>query len=165
MAYTLPRIGKALVKFLKPVRTAPPHLPGMVIASQHGPASGITQSNDNSNEASLKQGFRLLKFKKPARDPFAESKDRIKTGIENDATDSLTPESLQSKAPTQWIDLVVHLMGTCKRVTTKVRKRVGMESYRLSVAAKGRHKIKIVGSIVDTTADTTTVDETNDKVA
>ncbi len=140
MAYTLQRIGKSLVKYFKPIRVVPPHVPGQ---KPEGDAQGESQ-----------KGFRLLKFKKPARDKVAESKELLRSGTVVEETELETKQpSLPEKTPAQWLEMVVFLLGACKRVSQKMTRKIGLASYKHAVLGRGSSKIKTLGSIVDTKAE------------
>ncbi|MBI3557740.1 MAG: hypothetical protein HY074_15880 [Deltaproteobacteria bacterium] len=146
MAYTLQRIGKSLVKYFKPIRVVPPHVPG-----DSRTEGGQGKSSDDQGES--QKGFRLLKFKKPAavHDKFGESKDRLRSGVVVEETAlEVQPSQLPEKTPTQWLEMVVFLLGACKRVSQKMTRKMGLAGYKAAVLGRGTHKLRTLGSIVDT---------------
>ena len=135
MAYNLQRIGKSLVKYFKPIRVAAPHIPGQ-------------KPNDRDES---QKGFRLLKFKKPGPDAVAESKAKVSSGtVPEETALEVQQPALPEKAHTQWLDMVAHLLGACKRVSQKMTRKMGMANYKKAVLGRGTHKLKTLGSIVDT---------------
>ena len=114
----------------------------------------LCEEDRKENQFSLEKGFRLLRFKKPARDPFAESKEKLRSGLaEETALEPSEASALPEKTPTQWLDLVVFLLSACKRASQKVKKRVALETYRTAAMARGRSGVRTVGSIIDTTGE------------
>ncbi|MBI3543547.1 MAG: hypothetical protein HY075_09770 [Deltaproteobacteria bacterium] len=106
-------------------------------------------------DADPPQKFKLLKFKKPSRDRVAEHKERLKGGVavEPETAVAAVEASLPEAAKAQWLDLVVHLLGACRRASVKMKKRIGMATYREAALSKGRSKLKTSGSIIDTTGE------------
>lgn len=145
MAYTIQRIGKSLIKFFKPIRVAPPHLP-----EEHRSASPTSVLNKDDQEKA-RHTFKLLKFKKPdtAKKGTAESE---KVRPDEDGVIDLSPATLPDKGNAQWLDLVVFLLNACKRASLKMKKRMGLETYRATMVARGKSKFQTRGSIVNTTA-------------
>lgn len=144
-SYTFQRIGKSLVKYFKPIRVAKPHLPGQSLSDAQSGSTGENLAGENRAK------FKLLKFKKPAQDKFAESRAKV-NAAEETALEAIEQVQLPEKAPAQWLELVVGLLGACKRVTQKVRKKMGIQTYAAIIANRSKAKFQTLGSIVNTTS-------------
>ena len=147
MSSTLGRIGKSLVKYFKPIRVTPPH-------HQKKDSSHFESLASRENpQQDLKKGFKLIKFKKPATPTPEETEDLAlqneQSEIQSLSVAKSTPGA--QKAPMQWIELVVGLLAACRRASQKMRRKMGIETYRKSIMARGQNKIQSLGSIVDTT--------------
>lgn len=138
MSTILIRVGKALVKFIKPVRVAPPHYPG-----QKYPALGNDPyANQNDLPDSQQKNLKLVAIngKKPQADSAAQSIKSIE----------IKKIALPDKPFNNWIDLVVYMIDACKKASDGIRKRVGHQIYYNSVMNKTGNKIMTKGSIVNT---------------
>lgn len=140
MAYTLPRVGKSLVKFFKPIRVAAPHLPNEKRDENQSRFAPESISED------LSKGFRRLEFKKPD-DKFAEAKAKVAAEVQEDLPEPQLPD----KANGQWLELVVYLFSTCKRAASKMKKRSGTAIYKNALQNKNASKFQTRGSIINTT--------------
>jgi hypothetical protein len=141
MSQTLGRIGKSLLKFIKPVRVTLPH----------------HQPKDPGQFEQPKQEFKLLRFKKPdpSKAGVQEKEKQPLEQTEKSATSvevSGTSSHVHEKAPAHWLELVVGLLASCRRASVKMRQRIGIETYRRALQARGQTKIQTVGSIIDATS-------------
>jgi len=126
MATSPSNIGKSLLKFFKPIVVTLPHRPGRPGA----PARG---SGDEQSEA-----FQLLHFKREE----AEAKNR-----EPEAADA-APLPIP-KVPTHWLEFVLTLLAMCRKVSERMRQRIGINAYRQSVEGLTQQKIQTVGALID----------------
>jgi hypothetical protein len=134
VAYTLNRIGKSLVKFFRPVRVALPHHP---------------ETGDSSRKREdLRKGFRLFTGKRPEDEALKQEITSAATPSETEVAE-LPP--VPEKPPASWLELVEFLLTTCRRLSDRMRRKVGLETYRNAVQWRGQHRLKAIGSIVDTT--------------
>ena len=136
MPAPLSRIGRALLKFFKPLRVTPPHLLG---------------HRDSGSGAS---GFQLLKFKQPSKEAAPKLDEAVLADLAKTQA-SQEPElpPLPDKPPAHWLDLVVHLLATCRRASDKMKNRAGINSYQRSLMAKGNAKLRTVGNIINTSTE------------
>jgi len=148
VAYTIQKIGKSLVKFFKPVRVIPPHVPGDP-KSITGPESVSGNLDEDGKKA-----YRLLRFKKPEQDHLAEHKAALRSGVEEQEAEAKDLPQIPTQVPGQWIELVVMLLGACKKASHKIRKKIALDSYRVALSSRNKTKIRTVGSIVNTTGAT-----------
>ncbi|MEW6056840.1 MAG: hypothetical protein AB1540_09510 [Bdellovibrionota bacterium] len=158
MASPLGRIGKSLIKYFKPVRIAPPHYPGKRYDS-------LQTSDDRQQKKRSGQPAGQREDGSPKKE-FQPFRPKLVTNNQGDAQISLQDQeklkeldadakALGESLPplpkgAAWLDVVVYLLGACKRASEKVRKKVGIDVYRKSVLSRGKHKLQTLGSIIDT---------------
>lgn len=124
MAASPSNIGKSLLKFFKPVLVALPHRPGRPGAQPKGEEQSAA--------------FQLLRFK---RDEAAQKRP------EAEARPDTPP--IPIKVPTHWLEFILNLLLVCRRVSEKMRQKIGISAYRYSVEGITQQRIKTVGSIID----------------
>jgi hypothetical protein len=130
------RIGKSLLKYFKPVRVAPPHYTEREITDESPQGENVV---------------RLFDFKEP-EDKYHKAKARGLSGVEvPESADEAAATSLPPppKGPVPWLDLVLYLVGSCRKASNKVNRRTGLEKYRHALEGRGRKSA--VGNIVDAT--------------
>jgi hypothetical protein len=132
MAVPLSRIGRALIKFFKPIRVTPPHLPG--VPTSFKPFRPTIVQNEPHGEG--------------ASSDHAPSGPAIT--VENALSEPLDLSPPPPKA--QWLELVIYLLGACRKASEKMKKKAGLASYQAVLMSKGKSKLKTLGNIVDTDA-------------
>lgn len=129
MSQALNRIGKSLIKYFKPVRVAQPHF--------------------EDQGQSARKSFRLFNVKKAAEETQSKKQPAAPKKTEEPLVSDLAP--LPEKPPGHWLELVVYLLGACKKVSDKMRRKSGIATYQTAAQQRGREKLMAVGTIVDTT--------------
>lgn len=145
MPAPLSRIGRALLKFFKPIRVAPPHLPGQT------PKLGHSSTSSPRSPLAAAEGFRVIKFKQEQPQPGPD-KDAGQPSSQAQTETSEAP-IYPEKPPAHWLELVVSLLANCRKTADKMKHRAGLSTYQLTLAAKGKAKLKTVGNIIDTEAE------------
>jgi hypothetical protein len=163
------RIGKSLLKYLKPVRTAQPHDEAYEkkrakLAEQEASpkiikASEITEIGDPSQEQ--KKGFRLLQLKKSKK----QTNEQIKAAEAVKLAESTEREEIKlEKANPQWLELVIHLLTVCRRVSEKMKHSMGIRRYQEAATAASTKRVKMVGGIINTNQDYNEIERKDKKV-
>ena len=140
------RIGKALLKYFKPIRSALPHLytwqnnKPKATEEASEPQLDLNQATrqavttDSLKESSLAVDLTPSPMLSPAKPEIP-----------------LTPAVTLAEMPKHWLDLILTLLSACKRVSVKMGSQLGMQTYRTMLANRGRSNIQSKGSIIDTT--------------
>ncbi len=124
---TRSRVGRSLLKYFNPIRIA-------------------------STEAHIIKNF---------KSKFGPKKENQKVDnlTETQVADKLTESSnsiVSSPVPppnSNWLNVVVYLLDTCKNVTKKMGKKLAFQSYKHVLDTSMKQKMKIVGSIVNTSSE------------
>lgn len=135
MSAPLSRIGRALLKFFKPIRMTQPHSPGSSV-----PTAQIASGSSHFNQQKLTVIQLAQKDKNRVIKPGDENLVQVDEGF------TLAPPP----AKAQWLDLVIYLLAACRKATEKMRRRSGMGSYQQANMNRGKSKLKAVGNIIDT---------------
>lgn len=141
MASTLNKIGLSLLKYFKPVRTTPVHRIPKEFAAL---VQTHTHSEHDPREFSKHQE-KLKKEFKPFQQPAAEEK-LVSEQV-------FAAASSSQKQGANWVDLVVFLVGACRKVADKIRQKGGVQFYRTTIDRQAAQRIRTLGAIVDTTTD------------
>lgn len=144
------RVSKSLKKFIKPIRVALPHYP-----SKSAPKPGTEDP---------KHTFKLLRFKRPnlEKDPKKLPIDKQTIAVSDEsATQVATPPEPTLSEKAQWIELVIHLLGLCRKLSQRMKMGIGINSYNKALMSRGQSKLRALGSILDTT--TIMADEAEDE--
>lgn len=139
MASTLNKIGQSLLKYFKPVRTTPVHrVPKefAVLVQKRTASDSNAQGSFSEQQEKLKKQFKAFQPEK---------------------SEQLLSETVfgpaDQKAQGNWVDLVVYLVGACRKVAEKLRQKGGVQFYKQTVQQQSARKIRTLGAIVDTTTD------------
>jgi hypothetical protein len=144
MSTPLSRIGKSLIKYFKPIRVTPPHR-----FEQHPDSS----SGFSSPQKQQPQKTIVLKAKKDFQ------------SVKLDNLPEPAPLKPDAEKPSHWLDLVVYLLAACKRVSEKMKKKSGFETYQKTQTDRGKQKFQSVGSIIDTVPLATDLSDEKKRVA
>ncbi len=122
------RVGRSLLRYFKPLRTA-------------------STQEDHSH-------LHIFKQKSPSNDSSQDLKTTEQSVAKTlkRSSDEINTE-LAPPANASWISVVVYLLDACKAVSRKMGKRLAFQSYKNVVDTSMRQKMKIVGSIVNTSTD------------
>ena len=144
---TLNRIGKSLVKYLKPLRVAPPHYPG---ASENQDSAGDPKKRILASFTRSK--FDSGTFESPGEEQHSNSEQKIASasGSKDEPTPPPVNEPPQPEQQASWVDRALYLLTVCSRTSLKMQKNVGFSTYQKSLLNRGKDKLQTVGSIIDT---------------
>lgn len=138
MSSSFGRVGKALVKYFKPIVLALPHIKGQPRVQ-------------STTQTQAQNSFQLLRFKKPKlQEQTSPDRDKAPASINIPEAETAAPAP-SGKTPAHWIELVLYLLGACRRLSLRMRQKVGFQTYQAILTSKGKQKLKTVGSIIDAT--------------
>jgi hypothetical protein len=143
MPASLSKVGQSLLKFVKPARITPAHR----TPRNSAPLVVVPVSPDLDTRSQFKR----------ARPPVIGQP--ANTASSADAAIGQTLESEQAfrsltlKPNANWVELVIVLLGACRKVAHKLRARGGAKFYTDTLAKQSAQKIKTRGAIVDISAD------------
>lgn len=156
MSASLGRIGRALLKFFKPLRVTLPHLPnGTAVSEREVPTASIEPKLVEQTTSPPAASLPATKPSPPGEFPAPQQAPECARAPHSPVIteERITPADASEPAldpKTHWLDLVVYLLAACRRASDKTRHRSGLNTYQKALMSRGKGKLRAVGNIIDT---------------